>query len=277
MCRRILFASDTDDFEQRRDRLLNHALKGALNRGVRSDVELYDVLRLRDTRLSPHDPQVTVLSEDQEQQMFYKLCSSHAFVFRMPAEHRDGKEWIVQLVDQYYGLQNITGEWKDMQVTIFPRRMARGFLQQALDEGEDLKLRRNVIQELVDPDVVEDPIDDEMIQEILNRQLPHVNPDLVDKNLVQFVLDRNILQTWIGRGIFDGDTHRVDWAIDKAERFSMKLDGLREIALEYRDEIQQSQLFLVFLDVFSQGNMASHKVRRNINLMGIFAFCLNKK
>ena len=99
--------------------------------------------------------------------------------------------------------------------------------------------------------MVEDPIDNEMIQKILNRQLhlsalehiPHINPDLVDKNLVQFVLDRDILQTWIGRGIFDGDADRVDWATDKAERFSIRLDGLREIVLEYREAIEQLQLF----------------------------------
>ena len=141
MCRQILIASYTDDFEQRQDRLLNHAFNGALAQGLRSDVELYDVLRLRDTRLSLHDPQVAVLNEDQERQMFYKLCYSRTFVFQMPEEHRDGAEWIVQLAGQYYGLRNITGEWTHIQLTIFPRRIARGFLQRALDEGQDLKLR----------------------------------------------------------------------------------------------------------------------------------------
>ncbi len=50
MCRRTLFAAFTHNTEQRRQMLIRSAINGARQQGVRSDIELYEVLRLRGSK-----------------------------------------------------------------------------------------------------------------------------------------------------------------------------------------------------------------------------------
>ena len=258
VCRQPLFATLTDDMYRRRLRLVYHAVDEASVRGVRSDVELYEALRLRGSTLEPRNPPAAPLSEEQEREMFYDLLHNHTFVFRIPEEKkdyffqspeekRDSPEFIVRYSGQYYGLLNITGLWNNDHVTKFPKRLARFSLQKALNVGEDLKRWRYVVQEFLDRDVArelddpdldptERPIDEDMIREVLDRHLPsrlpeqnfHLNPDLVDRNLVQFALDRDLLQDYIGRKISRGIAD-MEWAKGLAERFSMRLDGLEDL------------------------------------------------
>ncbi len=246
MCRRLLFATFTHDIDQRRQRLVRSAIADARKRGIRSDVELYEVLRLRGSKLTPRDPQVAALDDGQDVCVTKELIALDTFVFEMPAQLRDSAQWIAQLGGQYYGLLNISGFWKQDWVTIFPRKFLRYHLQTALTLREDLKIWRCVIQEFLDRDLAQerlDPdldqrmIDDKMIQEVLARQLPPIvldgngiiNPELIDRNMVQFVLDRDLLQDYIGRGPPQQDAKLFVLAKDIVEKFMLRRDCLGDV------------------------------------------------
>lgn len=253
MCRRTLFAAFTHNTEQRRQVLIRSAINDARQQGVRSDIELYEVLRLRGSKMSPPNPQNAALGEAQDQRLTNELIYLDSFIFEMPAQFRDGAQWIVQLGGRYYGLSNISGFWKEDWVTIFPRRLLRYHLQRALGQGEDLKPWWYVIQEFLDPDLAQekcDPdlvrnmIDDDMVQELLGRRLSPIvldgngliNPQSIDQNMVQFVLDRDLLQSHIAQRTFQEDRKHFVLTRDLIRKFMLRGDCLSDaMTLECSD------------------------------------------
>lgn len=257
VCRRTLFATFTHNTEQRRQMLIRSAIDDARKKGVRSDVELYEVLRVRGSKMTLRNPQVAALDESQGNRLTNELIHLDTFIFEMPALFREGAQWIVQLGEHYYGLLDIAGFWKQSWVTIFPRRRLRYHLERALSLGEDLKPWRYVIQEFLDrdlaqekcdPDLVRKMIDVDMIQEVLGRQLHPVvldengliNPKLIDRNMVQFVLDRDLLQNYIGQRTFQEDRKPFVLIKDIIRKFMLREDCLSHaMTLECSDSHQE--------------------------------------
>lgn len=82
MCRRTLFAAFTHNTEQRRQMLIRSAINDARQQGVRSDIELYEVLRLRGSKMSPPNPQNAALGEAQDQRLTNELIYLDSFIFQ---------------------------------------------------------------------------------------------------------------------------------------------------------------------------------------------------
>lgn len=230
MRRRTLFATFNHNTEQRRQVLIRSAIDDAHKLRIRLDIELYEVLRVRGSRMTTRNAQIAALDETQGQRLTDELIYLDTFIFEMLAQFRDRAQWILQLGGKYYGLLNISGFWKQDWVTIFPRRLLRYHLRGALRLGEDLKPWRYILQEFLDrdlaqrkcdSDLVRKMIDDDIIQEVLGRQLRPVvleengliNLQLVDQNMVQFVLDRNLLQNYIVQRTFQD--HRKPFVLTK--------------------------------------------------------------
>ncbi len=203
--------------------------------------------------MSLPNPQNAALGEAQDQRLTNELIYPDSFIFEMPAQFRDGAQWIVQLGGRYYGLSNISGFWKEDWVTIFPRRLLRYHLQRALRQGEDLKpwwyviqgfLDRDLAQEKCDPDLVRNMIDDDMVQEVLGRRLSPIvldgngliNLQSIDQNMVQFVLDRDLLQSHIAQRTFQEDRKHFVLTRDLIRKFMLREDCLSDaMTLECSD------------------------------------------